>query len=441
MERFLQSELQLWKNQTNPPPLILRGARQIGKSYLVEKFGQEQFDHIATINFEFLPQAKSIFNQLDPHLICQALGLILNVPIEPGKTLLFLDEIQECPEAIMALRYFKEKMPSLHVIAAGSLLEFAIQTKQFSMPVGRVRYCYMYPLSFKEFLCALDQHQLKSYLEDIHWGTIVPEIVHEKLLEFVRLYFFLGGMPAVIQDYLNNHSLLYARRTQASILATYRGDFGKYSNLTKHKYLELLFMKTPEIIAQQFRYVDVARDIQSRDLKEGLENLSKAGLVKQVYSTNASGLPLRALIHEHRFKLLFLDIGLVSAAVQYDPTLMLDNRMLSVNRGALAEQFVGQELLVNQDCYMEADLYYWSRDTRGSSAEIDYVIPIGSHIIPVEVKSGSTGRMKSIRIFMQENQTKYGVRISELPLKNHENILSIPFYLTSEIPRLMHLIL
>jgi len=436
MKRLIETDLIHWKNQKKHMPLIVRGARQIGKSFLIEQFGAQHFEYVVTVNFEFLPQLKAVFSDLDPHKIVQALELYFGTPIQPNKTLLFLDEIQECPEAIVALRYFKEKMPELHVIAAGSLLEFALRSEKLRMPVGRVQYLYMNPLSFKEFLLALDQPQLKTFIEEVHWQAEIPRLVHDKLMEYVRLYFFLGGMPAVIQDYLDNSSLLSARRMQSAILATYRGDFGKYANVAKHKYLEMLFVKAPEIIAQQFRYVDVARDVQSRDLKEALDNLSKAGLINQVFSTNATGLPLRSLIHEKRFKLLFLDIGLVSSAVQYDPQLMMNNYLLGVNRAALTEQFVGQELLVNQDCYLDAEVYYWSRDTRGSTAEIDYVIQVGSQIIPIEVKSGSTGRMKSLHMFMAERHSALGIRISELPFGRHENIASIPFYLVSELQRL-----
>lgn len=440
MKRIIEADLVHWKNQKNHMPLIVRGARQIGKSFLIEQFGEQYFDHVVTVNFEFLPQLKVAFMDLDPHKIVQSLELYFGTPVQPEKTLLFLDEIQECPEAIMALRYFKEKMPQLHVIAAGSLLEFALQSKTLRMPVGRVQYLYMKPVSFKEFLLAFGQVQLKNFIEELNWQSEISSVVHDKLMEYVRLYFFLGGMPAVIQDYIDNSSLLSARRIQSSILATYRGDFGKYANVAKHKYLEMLFVKAPEIIAQQFRYVDVARDVQSRDLKDALDNLSKAGLINQVFSTNATGLPLRSLIHEKRFKLLFLDIGLVSSAVQYDPQLMMNNYLLGVNRGALTEQFVGQELLANQDCYLDSEIYYWSRDVRGSTAEIDYVMQAGSQIIPVEVKSGSTGRMKSLHMFMAEHHSSLGIRISALPFGRHQNIASIPFYLVSELERLIHLI-
>ena len=436
MERLIEKELLHWKEQKTHMPLIVRGARQIGKSYVIEKFGKEYFEHLAVVNFEFSPQLKSVFSSLDPDKLVATLELSLGILIKPGNTLLFLDEIQECPEAIMSLRYFKEKMPQLHVIAAGSLLEFALNSEQFRMPVGRVQYLYMKPLSFKEFLLAIGQPQLKIFIEEVTWQTEIPGVIHEQLLEYIRLYSFLGGMPAVVQDYLDNRSLLSARRIQSAILATYRGDFGKYANVAKHKYLELLFGKAPELVAQQFRYVNVAREIQSRDLKDALEKLCLAGLIFQVLSTNATGLPLKSLIHESRFKLLFLDLGLVSSAVQQDAQLMLDNQLLWVNRGALAEQFVGQELLANQDFYMETALYYWSRDARGSTAEIDYIVQVGAQIIPVEVKAGSTGRMKSLQMFMAEHNSPLGIRISTLPLSCEKHIASIPFYLVSELNRL-----
>lgn len=436
MKRTIETELLHWKNQKHYMPLIIRGARQIGKSYLIEQFGLNHFKNMVTINFELEPKLKTAFLDLDPHKIIQQLELAFGTSIQPQQTLVFLDEIQECPEAIIALRYFKEKMPTLHVIAAGSLLEFALRSTNFRMPVGRIQYIYMKPLSFKEFLLALDQQPLHTFIEEVNWQTNIPALIHDKLLEYVTLYFFLGGMPAVIQDYLDNRSLLSARRIQSAILATYRGDFGKYCNVTKHKYLEMLFVKAPEIITQQFRYVDIARDIQSRDIKDALDNLSKAGLVHHVFSTKASGLPLRSLINEKRFKLLFLDVGLVSSAVQLDPNLIMDT-VINVNHGALTEQFVGQELLVNQDCYLDNEVYYWSRDARGSTAEIDYVIQADTQVIPIEVKSGSTGRMKSLHLFMKEHQSPLGVRISSLPFGRERNIISIPFYLVSELKRLI----
>ena len=443
MERLIESTLNEWRQQARHLPLIIRGARQIGKSYTVEKFGRQYFDDTVIVNFELSPPLKSAFSNLDPHKILSIIELATSKRIVPGKTLLFLDEIQECPEAIMALRYFKEKIPELHVIAAGSLLEFALHSDNFRMPVGRVQFMYMKPLCFKEFLMALGEPLLKEFIEKIEWQIEVPEIIHHKLLDYIRLYFTLGGMPAVVENYIETKSLLSAKRIQLAILSTYRSDFGKYAKFTRHQYLEKLFIKAPELIAQQFRYANVSREIESRYLKEALDNLNKAGLVYSVYSTNASGLPLKALINPKKFKLLFVDIGLASSAIQPDMEFIPPNDTLLVTRGALAEQFVGQELLANQDYYIEPDVFYWSRDTRGSQAEIDYVINIGHTIIPVEVKAGSTGRMKSLHIFMEKYKSALGIRISSLPLqysshtKNKNGIISIPFYLISELKRVL----
>ncbi len=436
MYRSIETELISWMHTEKRLPLLIRGARQVGKTYSILKFGKEHFETIAEINFELMPQLKEYFKSLDPEIITAKLEIALNVRFIPGKTLLFLDEIQECPNALMALRYFKEKMPDLHVIAAGSLLEFMLADKSFRMPVGRVQYLYLKPMTFKAFLSAIGQNSLVKYISEFNFNSEYDPVLHKQLLDYTRLYCIIGGMPAVVQCYIDTGSLTLCQRMQLGLLNTFRDDFGKYSSRAQNKYLQQLYLKAPQLIAHQFKYVDVAKDIQSRDIKSALAMLCKAGILYSVYSTSATGLPLNALLNEKMFKLLFLDIGLLMATTELDGNILVADDLTLVHRGELAEQFVGQELLALSDFYREANIYYWHNDKRGSQAEVDYVINVGATILPIEVKAGSTGRMRSLNMFIDMHDCRYGLRISQKPFEITNKIVSIPFYLISEISRL-----
>jgi predicted AAA+ superfamily ATPase len=437
MKRAIEANLLAWKNDPKPIPIILRGARQVGKTYLIEQFGQANFDNLVTINFELQPEYIACFNTLDPFQITQAIRLISNQEIIPGSTLLFLDEIQECPNAIRALRYFKEKMQNLHVISAGSLLEFILEDATFQMPVGRIQFLHLYPLSFNEYLHANDQKQLIHYLADITLATKIPEPVHQRLLKLVHEYCILGGMPAVIEAYLEKKDLKYCQQLQTNLLNVYRRDFGKYATRTDHKYLQQLFIKAPYLVGQNFKYVKVDPESKARDIKNALEKLCYAGLITQIFSTTAAGLPLNSVINEKKFKLLFLDVGLVKRATQLDIEMLMEADLLLLNRGIFAEQFVGQELLAYNDPATEKELFFWSRDAQGSQAEVDYINHIDSQIIPIEVKAGKTGRLKSLNLLMKERNLKLGLQVSERPLELDKNILSLPLYLIAQIPKLV----
>lgn len=437
MKRTIDFELIKWKNMPDRLPLIIRGARQVGKSYAIEKLGREHFKSLVIINFEYQPEFISCFESLDPTKIISKLEIFTNSNIKSGETLLFLDEIQQCPQAILALRYFKEKMPQLHVIAAGSLLEFVIHDTKFSFPVGRVQFMHMHPLSFSEFLLALDQDKLLKTLKDTSLANPLDSAIHIYALNFVKQYFLIGGMPAAIQNYINNNSYLECQNIQSALMQTYRSDFGKYATKTQHKYLERLFEMVPKLILEHFKYSKVDPNLRARELQPALEQLCWAGLIKLVKQTSASGLPLEAQVKENKFKLLFLDIGLVQNASQIEAKTILENDILQINAGLLAEQFVGQELICLANPYEEKRLYFWERDKKNSQAEVDYVTNIGGKIVPIEVKSGKTGRLKSIKQFMEEKNSPLGIRFSTHPLSLENNILSVPFYLISHINRLI----
>lgn len=419
-------------------PLLLRGARQVGKTYVVEKFGLSQFENLVTINFELQSTLTSCFINLEPKQIVMELELKTNQSIKEGKTLLFFDEVQECSNAILAMRYFKEKMPKLHVIAAGSLLEFTLNAPDFRMPVGRIQFLYLKPMIFKEFLLATGKDKLFDYINQITLQSDIPEVIHLELLSLLRHFLIIGGMPAAVQTFVDTHSLLDTQRRQSDLITSFKKDFGKYDKKANVKYLDLLFNKSPYLITEQFKYVKVSADIRSRDLKDALECLILAGILHKSYATSAKGLPLNALINEKKFKLLFLDVGLVVQQTQLAPKTLMDEKIILINRGAIAEQFVGQELLASDAAYVESKLYFWARAQKNSQAEVDYIINVGPKIYPIEVKAGKTGRLKSLKILMTENKLPIGLKISEQNLsKDDSGIYAVPLYLVSEIRRLV----
>ncbi len=439
MQRMLEYTLKDWKIQIGRSPLLIRGARQVGKTFLIKKFAAENFTSFVNINFDLQPEYKQCFTTLDPVEINNLLTTLSRQAIIPGETLLFLDEIQECPNAIMALRYYKELMPELHVIAAGSLLEFVIKDESFSMPVGRVHSLYLKPMTFNEFLLANDYKDLLEHIATAKITTVLNSSITKLLEKLLHVYFITGGMPEVIQKYLQTRDFSQTQIIQMSLLNTFRNDFGKYAAIARHKYLQRLFEKAPGLIARHFKYSEIDPDMQARDLRNAIETLQYAGLMYQVWASQANGLPLNALINPKKYKLLFLDIGLVKASSNLNAELMLNKDLMMVNKGNLAEQFVGQELLALAPPYNQGELCYWEREAKGGSAEVDFVINVGEKIVPIEVKSGSTGRLKSLHYFLQQiaGNKPLGIKISMQPLGLQDNILSIPMYMLSELERLV----
>ena len=415
--------------------MLLKGARQVGKSFLVESFGKKHFEHVVSINFELSPEFKGCFQSLNPDDICNALRVLQNLPIIFGKTLLFLDEIQDCPQAIQSLRYFKEKMPELHVIGAGSLLELALKHADYRMPVGRVSSLYLYPLSFKEFLRAFNA----AALEAVMAATLenpVPLAIHQYLLKQVHLYVTLGGMPEVVSVYQEAQDLKRVQMMQSEILETYQNDFGHYEGIAPVSHLKVCFNMAPKIVGQQIKYNKIDAELRSSDLKLALSALEAASILQRVTATSAQGLPLDATANEKKFKLNFIDIGLVKRANKLDAELLLQENIMLLNQGALNEQLVGQELLAYSENYEAAKLYFWARDFPGT-AEVDYLFPFGKYIYPIEVKSGASGKMRSLIQYLAEHDCPFGIRISQAPLSFEKNILSVPFYMVGELPRLL----
>ncbi|MEW6089228.1 MAG: AAA family ATPase [bacterium] len=441
MKRDIEKELYFWKNQKDRMPLLVRGARQVGKSYVIENFGKRAFKNLVVVNFEFQPELKQCFTTLDPIDIINKLQLIMGVNIEEENTLLFLDEIQECPDAIMALRYFKEKKERIAVIGAGSLVEFALKSPGFRMPVGRVQFLYLEPLSFGEFLSVSGNQPLRDYLGGIKLDGNFDEAVHRKLLELLRLYLISGGMPAVVKDYIENKDLLNCQRIQNSLLQTYRNDFGKYAKLSENKYLQKIFDTAPRLVGSRIKYSNIDPESRSADLKKALNLLILAGIIKPVYATSASGILLGAQIKESKFKINFLDVGLMQNVSGLQAELAVAKDLMQINSGAVAEQFIGQELTAYLDRYINYQLFFWARDKKRSLAEVDYVINIGSTILPVEVKAGKTGTLRSLKVFLEEKKSPFGVRFSQDQPSYYDKVLTLPLYMAEQLPRLANFLL
>ena len=436
MKRDLERDLLNWKERKDRPPLLLRGARQVGKSYIVEEFGKKAFKNTVIVNFEFRPELKQCFTTLDPVEIINKLRLLMGENIEEEKTLLFLDEIQECPNAIMALRYFKEKHDRLAVIGAGSLMEFALNSSDFKMPVGRIQFIYLEPLSFGEFLTASGNELLRSHLREIRLNSVFDDAVHQKLMDLLRIYLIVGGMPAVVKEYLDNRNFLNCQRIQNSLLQAYRNDFGKYAKSSELKYLQKVLDEAPRLVGNHIKYSNVDPHSKSRDIKQALNLLKLAGIVCPIYATAASGLPLGAQANEMKFKLNFLDVGLMQNACGLQAELTLTNNFFLINAGAVTEQLIGQELRAYFDSYLKCGLFFWARDKKSSSAEVDYVVAVDSLILPVEVKAGKTGTLKSLKLFIEEKKSLFGVRFSQEKLSLHDKVLTLPLYMAEQMKRL-----
>ena len=451
MYRTALEYLKAWRTKPTRKPLIVRGARQVGKTYLTRLFASENFDHFVEINLERDPEIALLFNSKDPHKIVQLLELQFNTPIQPGATLLFLDEIQAVPQVLASLRYFYEELPELHVMAAGSLLGFALEEPAFSVPVGRIEYLHLGPMQFEEFLVANGKDNLVIFLNGLSPGENIPEPIHRQFMELFRIFLVTGGMPEAIEVYLNSNSWQECESIKHSLLSTFQDDFGKYGRRVKHQRLQLLFKKIPLLVGMKFKYVNVDRNERSGDLSKALDLLCNARVSYRVHHSSCNGIPLGAAIDTKKFKVLFLDVGLMSTGTGLN---LLDYEraedIMMVNGGAICEQFIGQHLLFSQQFYREPEVQYWVREKKSSSAEVDYVIAESTAIVPIEVKAGKSGTLKSLHLFFREKRPLLGVRFntdvpslltSETALPDgrnvHYHLLSLPLYLVGQVRRLI----
>ncbi|HGY11172.1 MAG TPA: DUF4143 domain-containing protein [Desulfobacterales bacterium] len=395
MKRLVEKQVLFWKDSPRRKPLIIRGARQVGKTWLVENVLSGQFDNFIKIDFEKRRDLQVHFSgNLEPQTILSYLELAVG-RITSGKTLLFFDEIQACPRAIMALRYFYEQMPELHVVAAGSMLEFAFGN--ISIPVGRVQYLYMYPMTFYEYLLATNKEPMAEF-------SLLPPVdidgsVQQMILNELRNYFFVGGMPECIKTYCNTGSMLETFQVQSEILDSYRDDFSKYMTRIDPICLDAVFLNVAKSIGEQIKYTRLNAGHSGQTNRKAFDLLAKAKLIHKIPACDPSGLPLGATANQKKFKASILDIGLLQRLCQVPVEMELQQKnLLAMYRGKLAEQFVAQELLA----WHGSELFYWARDARSSNAEVDYLTVFEGKIYPIEVKSGKGGSLKSLHLMLEK---------------------------------------
>ena len=417
MQRQQIRFLYAWLRNKNRKPLIIRGARQVGKSTLVELFARQYQQTLRNVNLERHPELASIFSGKDPEQIIQQIEFLPNMGSIGNDTLLFLDEIQAVPEAIPALRYFYEDMPEFPVISAGSLLEFALADHTFPMPVGRIQYLHMGPMTFTEFLLAMDEERLQNFIDHYEPGQEIGEVVHQRLLHLLRSYYFVGGMPEAVAVFAERRSYKDVSEVHNSIIETYRDDFPKYAGARNLNRMLNVFNYAARNVGVKIKYSTISSRDQSITIKKDIELLAMARVIGKVIHSHCSGLPLQADIKERVYKLLFLDVGLMNAICGLDwrSISQMDEKKL-VNQGAIAEQFIGQHLQAMLADKPNRELNYWLREGRSSNAELDFVIGLGGNIIPIEVKSGATGTLKSLHQFMGTKQAPVAIRFdTKLP--------------------------
>ena len=431
MKRFVDSALDIWKKSPTRKPLIIRGARQVGKTTAVRHLGKS-FTNFVEINFEAEPQWRAIFDgSLDPARLIIDLELIAEQKIIPGKTLLFFDEVQSCPQALLALRYFYERLPELHLIAAGSLLDFAID--EVGIPVGRVQFLYVYPLSFIEFLWALDKNILADAISNTSIQAPLSAVVHEKLIRLLGEYLAIGGMPEAVFHWSQTQNYAGCVEIHHDLLTAFKQDFHKYARQTQIKHVEHLFHYLPHQAGQVFRYTHIPGEFRKRELDPALRLLMKANVITPVIHSAAQGIPLGAQANIDKFKIILVDIALTQTLLGLTSSdWILKPEQTFINKGMIAEAFVGQELLAYSPCRQAQTLYYWHRDQPTSQAEVDYLMVKDQKIIPIEVKAGVGSTLRSMHAFLRDHpQTPYGIRFSTQNYSTYEKIHSFPLYAVS----------
>ncbi len=444
MLREASERLDVWFRSVGRKPMVMRGARQTGKTWIVRDLARRHRLDLFEVNFERRPELASCFSSNDPVKVISLLEAAFGRPLLPESALLFLDEIQAAPHVFAALRWFKEDLPALAVISAGSLLDFVLKEHSFSMPVGRIHYFYLEPLSFLEFVRATGNTPLYEMLHRASFDNPLHEVPHRASLELYRLYTLVGGMPEAVEVWRHNRDLNAAMEIQTDLLATFRDDFNKYGKDTD------LLRKTLRSAADQlggkFVLSRVADDVRSVVAKAALEQLCMARVLTPVRHSSANGIPLGAEGNERLFKVIALDVGLLSSQLGLgriwpDETVAL--RL--VNNGAIAEQFAGQQIRAAAAAYGEPELFYWQR-SGGRQGEVDYLLQIGGQLVPVEVKAGSSGAMKSLHQFMYDKQLHTAVRLDtnlfsrqEMRVKTTQGdavaytLLSVPIYLAERV--------
>lgn len=423
MKRQIYNKLKEWKDATDRKPLIILGARQVGKTWLMKHFGKNEYSNVAYINCDDEPRAQQLFTpDYDINRILLSIQVITGVKVEPGKTLIIFDEIQEVERGLHALKYFYEKAPQYHVMVAGSLLGITLGRGQ-SFPVGKVDMMTMYPMNFTEFLDAMGMEELNRLIAARQWEVI--KLMGDKLEHLLREYYFVGGMPKVVSYYVEYHDLKRVRKEQQTIIESYRRDISKHTTERETIRIGQVLASLPSQLAREnkkFIYGAVRKGARAADFEVAIQWLVDAGLVHRVHRISEPRMPLKFYASMDAFKLFFLDCGLLACMAETEPADMLvDNKVFTEFKGAFAEQFVAQELVA-----AAIRPYYWSNDR--TPAEIDFVVQHEGHILPIEVKASTNVRSRSLAQFIQNNAGLKGLRLSLCPYADQGWMENFPLY-------------
>ncbi len=443
-KRNIDKKLLEWKDAPRRKPLLVRGARQVGKSTAVREFGK-CFKYFVEVNLERQPSVRQLFTKdINVFRTCEGISAMTGIPVVAGETLLFIDEIQASQEAIMSLRYFKEDYPDLHVIAAGSLLEFALEELP-SFGVGRIRSLYMYPFSFDEFLSAQGLDVTVNYKQRASACSPLPEAVHNELVAQLKTFYLVGGMPAAVAEWAASRSYIECAHVHHDILDTYQDDFAKYKARVSPVLLRKVLRSVALQAGDKFVFRQVDGDVHSSAVREALHLLTLAGLVMPVTHSDGNGTPLGAEENCRYTKYLFLDLGLMQTMLGTPSAeVLLASDVDFVNKGAASEMFAGLEMTKYRDCFQKAELFYWQNGARGTNAEIDYLEAKDGRVVPIEVKANTRGSMQSLWLFMRKKGISDAVRTS---LENfgtleyidkeadnaHRHVSIIPLYALSNL--------
>lgn len=429
MKRQIIEQLRQWKHSKSRKPLILQGARQVGKTYALTTFGAAEYENVAYLNFENSLQLHDLFSgSLKPQDIIKVLSIELSMNITAGKTLIIFDEVQACPAALNSLKYFNESANEYHICAAGSLLGVTLANTR-GFPVGKVDFLHLYPLSFEEFLTAKEEDKLVEYLKDIKKAEPLPTILHEKLLKFYKEYLYVGGMPAAVLEYITNENFNEIRNVQINILKAYRLDFAKHAPPNIIMKINQVWDVIPSQLAKEnkkFIYSVIRKGARAQEFETAIQWLKEAGLIHKVYNVSTPMLPLSGYMNYEIFKIYLSDVGLLGAMANISAkTIIHNNEIFQQFRGSLVENYVAQELARQQQ-----ELFYW---TSAGQAELDFLLQQDDIIYPIEVKSGTSLQKKSLLIYAEKYKPALQIRISPMNLKLDGRVLNCPLYLMGNL--------
>lgn len=434
MKRLVYKKLLQWRSKSDNirKPLVLRGARQVGKTWILEELGRSEFESVAYINFEEQQQLASLFDaDFDTERILRSIEIASGVKLIAGKTLIIFDEIQTVKRGLLSLKYLYQNAPQFHIAAAGSLLGISIRDNE-SFPVGKVEFADIYPLSFEEFMMALGKDALLESLRAMDWELIT--VFKEQYIDLLRQYYYVGGMPEVVRSYVENGDFTMVRSLQRDLLRSYDADFSKHPPLDVIPRLKMVWNNIPSQLAKEnkkFVYSALRQGARAKDFEVAIEWLKEAGVIYKVGRTNNPTLPLDGFTDIDAFKLFVLDVGLLGAMSGLDvKTLINGNEIFTQYKGALTEQYVLQQLLCCDDIVVK----YWSADS--SIAEVDFVVQLAGDIIPLEVKAEENLKAKSLKSYITKYSPNMALRISMSPYRKEINLTNLPLYAICNIANL-----